>query len=368
MFSLYSSDGRLLLNKGYVITDMMQWENLVARGGYYKPEEDPGKLTHIEVRVAPQSVYVGGNSFEHTCGLISNLKFVFGTALKKPEQINVPERILHIALAVQEICKADLDSALAAPIIDFQSPLIVVHQVFGAVLTEIIALSKGFTVEQRLPLICAALTRDFGQITMQGELDSHAGRLPEPLWKRMCHHPLQSVNLLQRAGVTDSVWLDAVLAHHERLNGGGYPSRLKDEQISIGAQILAVADVYCALVKPRVNRKAFMPQNAFKELLRMKDEGIDAGLVRILMTKIGVLPPATIVRLKSGETAVVKSPTLNANAAIVYSIYGPLGEYLSEPLRRDASQPNFAVLGVVEFSKCQAAAFIIKRVWTKIKK
>src|SRR6185369_7611358 len=99
---------------------------------------------------------------------------------------------------------------------------------------------------------------------------------------RMHQHPNLSAELLVRAGVTDPAWLQAVRGHHERLNGSGYPAGLKGEQISSGARILAVADIYSAMEKPRPYRnKAHFPQNALKEIYLKKDAEIDGEMAHI---------------------------------------------------------------------------------------
>lgn len=366
-FSIYDENGRLLLRHGIVVTMPDQVDRLVARGALRDVADErsnPGTPATAHRPAAPAMDQQ--SSFERLGGLILNLKHVIGTALKTPEQIDVSARVGKIALTVQEICLDDIDSALAAPCLDFQNPYIVVHQMMGAVLTELIARHKEVPQEQRLSMVCAALTRDFGQIAIQSELDNNVGRLPDALRERMQQHPRQSAELLERAGVTDQIWLDSVRGHHERLNGSGYPAGLKADWISAGARILAVADIYSAMEKPRPYRnKAHFPQNALKEIYLKKDAEIDGEMAHILINQIGLLPPGTLVRLKCGEIAVIKSPTVKAEGAIVYAIYGKTGMVLPEPVLRETSQLPYEITGLVPYSECRAASIIIKRVWAK---
>lgn len=366
-FSLYDENGRLLLRRGIVITMPDQIDRLMARGALRDEAEAPDDPA--TPAVSPRPVLPAQDTqspFEHLGTLILNLKHVIGTTLKNPEQIDVSARINKIALAVQDICLQDIDSALAAPCLDFQNPYIVVHQMMGAVLTEIIARRNDMPPDQRRSLVCAALTRDLGQIPIQSELDQHAGPLPDALRERMVQHPSQSAELLERAGVTDALWLQAVRGHHERLNGSGYPTALKEEQIPLGARILAVADIYSAMEKPRPYRnKAHFPQNALKEIYLRKDAEIDGQMAHILIKQIGLLPPGTLVKLKCGEVAVIKSPTMKAEGATVYSLYGKSGMLLSEPVRRDTALPSYEIAGLLPYSECRSAAITMKRVWAK---
>lgn len=365
-FSIYDANERLLLRRGVVVTMPDQVDRLIARGAL---RDGPAGRIERDVPPPPRPPASADEMqlpFERIGGLILNLKHVIGTTLKTPEQIDVAARVRKIALAVQDICREDIDSALAAPCLDFQNPYIVVHQMMGAVLTELIARRKDLTQEQRLSLVCAALTRDLGQIPLQVELDNHVGALPDALRLRMHQHPTQSAELLERAGVTDPVWLETVRGHHERLNGSGYPAALKQQQIAIGARILAVADIYSAMEKPRPYRnKAHFPQNALKEIYLKKDAEIDGEMAHILISQIGLLPPGTIVKLACGEVAVIKSPTVKAEGASVYSIYGTSGMALSEPVLRDTAQPGYEITGLMPYAECRSAAFTIRRVWAK---
>lgn len=368
-FSIYDKKGVMLFRKGAVIRTPDQKERLVMRGAFYNKDEV--QIAQIKGGVqasSPLTIQAEQSPFEHLSGLSLDLKQVMDTALKRPEQIDIPERIGKIAQAIQEICQKDIDSALAAPFLDFHNPYIMVHQVMGAVLTEIIAYSKGLKHELRQSLVCAALTRDFGQISIQAELDNNAGPLTDILRERMCQHPNHGAKLLESAGVTDQIWLQTVREHHECLNGSGYPSGLKDGQVSLGARILAVADTYSAMVKPRpYRRKAHIPQSGLKEIFLKKDAEIDGEIARILISKIGILPPGTLVKLKCGEIAVVKSPALKAEGATVYSIYGKSGTLLTEPVCRETSHPAYEITGTIDYSECRAASLIIKQVWTKRK-
>lgn len=362
-FSIYSQGGDLLFRRGSVIHMPDQLSRLLVRGALYdETEVDP--RPHVPNEPPPVPPPEDPPPFEHLSGLLLNLKHVLATTLKSPEQIDVAARIGKIAQAVQAICHKDIDSALAAPCVDTHSPYIVAHQMMGAVLTEVIAQGKGLDAAQRLPLVCAALTRDLGQIKLQPELDKHAGQLPGDLQLQMRQHPQLGAELLQQAGVTDPVWLATVRSHHEHLDGSGYPAGLRGEAVGLGAKILGVSDRYSAMTRMRPYRpQAHFPQNALKEIYLKKGSHVDDEIARILISKVGLLSPGTIVRLKSGEIAVVKSPTVKSNAAIVYSVYGKTGMILSTPARRDTSQPGCEIVGLVPFSECLTAAVSIRQVW-----
>ena len=80
-------------------------------------------------------------------------------------------------------------------------------------------------------------------------------------------HPERGRELLNELGGFDETVRRLVLDHHERLDGGGYPRGLVGDQLDLATRILAVCDVYDALVSPRVYRPAW-PQEKALALLR----------------------------------------------------------------------------------------------------
>lgn len=366
-FSVYDVDGRLLLRLGVVIAMPDQVDRLIARKAMIQVEyhDGSGRAPPAAPAAAPPSKE-NAPVYEQIGSLIFTLKHIFMTALKAPEQIDLDGRIRQMATRIQVLCAAERDSALAAPQLDFSNPYIVVHQIMGAILTELIAARQSLDAAERLPLVCAALTRDIGQLAIQSQIDQCEGPLPDALRQALQAHPSAGVELLRRAGITDNVWLDAILQHHERLDGSGYPHQLQPPAITLGGRLLAIADSFSAMIKPRPYRnQAHFPRNALRDMYLKKDSSLDGDLVQSLIKEIGLFPPGSVVRLKSGETGVIKHATHKAADAIVFTVYDRHGMPLLEPVRRAAGQPEFEILDLVPLIECRSAAVIIKRLWSK---
>lgn len=368
LFSIFDERGNLLLRKGTVIAMPDQIDRLVHRGAL--ADEIELRAAAAPARAATQRPPAPSAPkeppFERIGSLTLNLKHVLATFLKTPEQIDLPARIARIAQAIQDICAEDIDSALAAPYLDAQNGYIVVHQIMGGVLTELIARRKQLPPEQRLAMVCGALTRDLDQIALQTELDKVDGPLPEPLRGRMRQHPSSATERLQAAGVGDGIWLDGVRGHHERLDGSGYPHGLRNGEIPLAARILAVADIFSAMTKPRPYRsRQPSPQAALREVHALRGSSLDGELANLLLQEVGMFPPGSTVRLKCGEIAVVRSPALKAEEATVFSIYGRNGMVLGAPARRDVTAPEFEIAGTVPLAECRSASIMMKRIWAK---
>lgn len=369
-FSIHDDQGRLLLREGTVISVPDQVERLMLRGALIKyPDEDDrqsDEITPVRQQASRPPPTEKQPVFSQVEGLILNLRHIFTTALKTPEQIDLGARTKTLAASLQALCQEDTDSALAAPYLDHQSPYIIVHHIMGAVLTEIITSRKGLSPAERLPLVCAALTRDLGQMAIQSQLDSSGTPLPETLRNALLQHPVHSMEILLRAGVVERDWLDAVHHHHERLDGSGYPKKMSNDSIRLGARTLAIVDEYSAMARSRPYRaKALYPQSALRDMYLKKDALLDGELTQLLIKDIGMLPPGSLVRLKCGEIAVVRNRTLKAEGATVFSVYDQRGMPMMEPLRRETQNPGFEITGMVPFTECKSAAILIKRLWLK---
>jgi HD-GYP domain-containing protein (c-di-GMP phosphodiesterase class II) len=364
-FSVLDPDGRLLLRKGVVITMHEQVDKIIARRALmavdFVEEAPAAGSARAPVRTGPASP-----PFEQVGSLVLNLKHVYTTALNAPDQIDLPARIRQFAARIQTLCDDDVDATLAAPHLDYINPYLIVHQVMGAVLAEMTARASNIGPDERLSIVCAALTRDLTLFPIQTELDQSSSPLPPTLRSAVTGHPAAAAELLRRAGVQDPVWLDAVLQHHERLDGSGYPNKLVGDAITPGARILAITDTYSAMTKPRPYRsKEFIAQNALRDMYQQKDRLLDGNLIQRMIKEIGIFPPGSIVRLKSGELGVIKHRTFRPAEAIAYTVYDQRGMPQLESVRREAANPNYEILGMVPFTECRSAAVTIKRLWAR---
>lgn len=373
-FSVYDKNGVLLLRRGFVITIPAQIERLLNDGIFQdlnEPAANDSAGGGGPVRpassgfVPPREKLPTFLSGEMICNKVKSL---YAAILRTPDQANAMEKGLEIAELIQRACTDDADSLVAALHIDIASPYLLVHQSLGGVLTELTARQAEIDPAARKILVAAAVTRDLGQTLIQGELDRHQGPLTPELRAKVESHPLKTSELLAAAGVTDKIWLDAVAGHHERLDGSGYPKRLAGDQISRGARILAVCDVYSAMVKPRPyrqNGKANFTQSALRELYASSGNTLANDYATLLIRAIGVLPAGSIVKLQNGEIAMVKQGSSTPNNMTVHSIYDKEQMPLMVPVLRRTAEPGFAITGMAHYLDCRSANLTIRRLWIK---
>jgi HD-GYP domain-containing protein (c-di-GMP phosphodiesterase class II) len=110
----------------------------------------------------------------------------------------------------------------------------------------------------------ASLIYDIGKLEIDKKILNKPGKLTEEEFQIIKQHPEKSLKYLVGT-FDDPIIRDAVIEHHERLDGSGYPRGLKDNDISKEAKILMVADMYCALTSKRSYRRdSFTPEEAYE--------------------------------------------------------------------------------------------------------
>jgi putative nucleotidyltransferase with HDIG domain len=140
------------------------------------------------------------------------------------------------------------------------------HSYRVSVISEQIALQMDCSNYDVENIRLAALLHDLGKIGVSGELLQKIGQLTGIEKDKIKTHPQAAVNVLEPIGGKVLEILPLILSHHEKWDGSGYHSQL-GENIPLGARIIAVADVYDALISDRPYRKALSPFQAKKEIM-----------------------------------------------------------------------------------------------------
>jgi putative nucleotidyltransferase with HDIG domain len=127
----------------------------------------------------------------------------------------------------------------------------------------------------------AGLLHDIGHFALSDRVAERGRTLTEDDWAAIQRHPEIGADLLQDLGMYGPV-AEIVLAHHERIDGRGYPSGLTGDQIPELAKIIAVAEVYDTLTASDTYRTRMGSFEAIRELRRVAGTQLDARYVEVL--------------------------------------------------------------------------------------
>jgi HD-GYP domain-containing protein (c-di-GMP phosphodiesterase class II) len=127
----------------------------------------------------------------------------------------------------------------------------------------------------------AARLHDLGKVWVSRDILDKAGPLTEREWEEVRRHPRTAARLLQSTALHDLA--DIVVAHHERPDGIGYPDGIPSAEMPLEAQIVAVADVYDAMLSERPYAAALTPREARLELERVASTQLDANVVEAFL-------------------------------------------------------------------------------------
>ena len=131
----------------------------------------------------------------------------------------------------------------------------------------------------------AGTLHDIGKIGIDESILNKVDRLNTQDWETIRQHPIRSARIL--ASVDE--YLDIVpivKAHHERIDGSGYPAGLSDKQIPLEAKIIAVADSFDAMTVTRPYREAISKEQAAEELKACVGSQFDGEIVEVFVSKV----------------------------------------------------------------------------------
>lgn len=181
------------------------------------------------------------------------------------------------------------------------------HSVDVATVAMIIAKNQGLPREDIHNIGIAGLLHDIGKSKIPLEILNKPGKLNDDEFAVMKRHSEFGYEILKnKEGISPAIAL-AVLQHHEKMNGTGYPLGSTSDKITHYARILSVADVYDALVTERPYKKSFSQRNAIELIMSMTEE-LDLDSMRSFLNSVILYPVDSTVHLSTGEDArVVKN-------------------------------------------------------------
>jgi len=180
------------------------------------------------------------------------------------------------------------------------------HAFSVCVYSIILGKRLGLAATQLENLGTCGLLHDMGKLEIPDSILNKPSQLTPEEKAIMDSHTKLGRDILMSGRDVFSGAVDVAYAHHEHLDGSGYPRGLQEHQLNMNSKLVAVVDKYDALTTHRSYRPGQDHLSAVAILNKLvKDNKIDAKLTASLVSYLGIYPPGTIVELSSGEVGIV---------------------------------------------------------------
>ncbi len=337
--------GRLLLTRGHVVHDEAQLNQILERGAFVDVVEARAALEQEQaLTMAASKAYARPSAppdlFDLWEQTTEQLKSVLA---HKDASVSFADRLHSFAQHLLKLLDHNVDVGIFRALRQEKQHLFYygyTHAIHTAVMGVLLGRHLRWPDDQLMCMIKAALTMNLSIVDLQGQMAAQDSPVLERQRNAIRAHPEQSAAQLAQWGVSDDVWLGAVSDHHEHAAGTGYPKGHTD--VGELAVALRVCDVFMAKISPRVLRTALTPQEATRHLYR-EDQGGPTSTA--IVKQFGIYPPGDMVKLASGEIAIVIQRTANAKYPLVGAITDAQGRPTAHTIRRDTAQAEFAIVG-----------------------
>ncbi|WP_420473405.1 HD-GYP domain-containing protein [Noviherbaspirillum sp. ST9] len=184
-----------------------------------------------------------------------------------------------------------LDDIAAAfgQVVDSKSPYTSGHSIRVALYTDMIAEVLGVSHERRRWLKRGALLHDVGKLGVSNSVLDKAGKLDRAEWDAVKQHAVYTETILGRIGAFSEL-ARVASAHHERLDGGGYPRGLTERDICTETRIITTADIFDAITADRPYRGAIPIPKALEMMAQTVGTALDPACFEALKSAIAKLP------------------------------------------------------------------------------
>ena len=173
-------------------------------------------------------------------------------------------------------------SSVFSKIIDYRSQFTVTHSSGVAAVAKTLAMLVGFSDLECQMMEIAGYLHDLGKLAVPTGILEKQGKLTDEEFNIVRKHTYYTYNILRQINDLDII-AEWASFHHESLNGGGYPFKIKGQNLLPGSRIMAVADVFTAITEDRPYRSGMTKEKAFDILQGMVDSGkLDAYIVSLL--------------------------------------------------------------------------------------
>lgn len=230
------------------------------------------------------------------------------------------------------------------------------HAVASAAMMASFARGLGMDRQRIHDIALGAMLQDIGMSRVPSDILEKPARLNPNEVAVVRGHVEHSHDIALELATLPEATMEVIAQHHERIDGTGYPFRLRGDQISDHGQMAAIVDVYDAMTSQRPYQGAAAPTAALRKLFEWSQHHFSGDLVQAFIRSVGIYPVGSLVRMESGMLGVVLEQTDELLKPVVKIIFNTrTGNYLLPPVvirvGRMAGANHGAIVGPESYAR-----------------
>jgi HD-GYP domain-containing protein (c-di-GMP phosphodiesterase class II) len=214
------------------------------------------------------------------------------------------------------------------------------HSVNVSILAADLGLALNHGKKELADLCACALVHDLGMLKVSQAIIDKRSKLTEAEFAEVKRHPAYGRDLLRTVHSAPDIAFEVVFQHHENMDGSGYPEGKKGDQISEFTRIVAVLEVFDALIHARPYRtERILPFDAVKMLIMENETKFDPKVLKAFLNYITLYPIDSVVLLNNHEIGrVVGVNHFNSTRPIVEIFLDEAGNRPEKPKTIDLAK------------------------------
>lgn len=330
--TIYGANGEIFVSKGTKINTKYIERLINAYWQYIYIDDEYSENVEIKCTISTETRNMA-------IQFIKALYLTIQKANKNELEMNKYSKVLHNQM---QSCLGSIDTILD-DIISENITLVDVfdvkhienykyaHSVNVCIISLVLGKAIGLNAYDLYKLGVGAFFHDMGQMFIPLEVLNKEEMYTDADYRIMNQHTELGYRYAKDQFNLPTTSYLAILQHHERYDGTGYPQKKAGEDISLFGRIVAVADVFDALTSPKKYREAMMPVDAFKYLITNSGKAFDPKIVKLFVSKVSPYPIGFSLNMENDTEAIVVENYEDKPFNPKVLIFKEEGEILAQP-------------------------------------
>jgi putative nucleotidyltransferase with HDIG domain len=256
------------------------------------------------------------------------------------------EKAKQVVSSISDMLLKDANTLIGLTMIQDYDEYTFNHSVNVGILSMALAVRLKIGGQLLTDIGLAGLFHDIGKTMTPKTIINKPGKLNDDEWEQVKKHPVHSAGIIKNMeGIDQEVEL-IVLHHHTKYNLTGYPVLKNKAEQNPNSMVVAVADTYDSMTTLRPYQRRFDPKEAIDIMQKLAGRELDPQYVNEFTRMLGIYPVGTLVRLDTGEVAIVcEANAEEIDKPKVKILYNKTGEKIAEPVKVNLAEKDPATGG-----------------------